>query len=113
MRFADNYKIKSYAREYVLATGESIPPDYDIHHVDWNHNNNAIENLVAIPKNIHKEWHKRMIERKKYELANNTHGINFCDGILKKLNNVVAEHIIKRDVLLEKNKVHYEAKKPR
>jgi hypothetical protein len=31
---------------------------WDIHHIDWNHENNDINNLIAVPKRIHWLVHK-------------------------------------------------------
>lgn len=31
---------------------------YDIHHIDLNHNNNKIDNLLLLPKKLHQEYHK-------------------------------------------------------
>lgn len=31
---------------------------YDIHHIDFNHENNNIENLLLLPKDLHKRLHK-------------------------------------------------------
>tara|TARA_R100001244_G_scaffold46088_1_gene41332 strand:+ start:3923 stop:4138 length:216 start_codon:yes stop_codon:yes gene_type:complete len=35
-----------------------IPKDWDVHHIDFNHNNNKLENLISIPKVIHKIIHQ-------------------------------------------------------
>lgn len=36
----------------------SIPQGYEIHHIDFNKNNNDISNLVAIPEWQHKKYHR-------------------------------------------------------
>ena len=38
--------------------GIKIPPEYEIHHIDFNRENNAIENLLLIPKTLHRKLHK-------------------------------------------------------
>ena len=30
---------------------------YDIHHIDLNHNNNSIDNLMIMPKKLHLKYH--------------------------------------------------------
>jgi hypothetical protein len=35
-----------------------VKDDWDIHHIDWNHDNNEINNLIAIPKKLHFLTHK-------------------------------------------------------
>lgn len=37
---------------------EKIPKDWDVHHIDFNHNNNSLDNLIAIPKVIHTVIHQ-------------------------------------------------------
>jgi hypothetical protein len=32
--------------------------EYDIHHIDFNHKNNDIENLLLLPKDLHQRLHK-------------------------------------------------------
>lgn len=47
-----NYR-KLYAKHY----GIKIPPEYDIHHIDFDRNNNNIENLLLLPKKLHRKLH--------------------------------------------------------
>ena len=47
----------SYKKIYVKNFGE-IEKDFEIHHIDLNKKNNNPYNLVSIPKNLHKEYHK-------------------------------------------------------
>lgn len=47
-----NYR-KLYEKHY----GIKIPPEYDIHHIDGNRGNNAIDNLVLLPKHTHATLH--------------------------------------------------------
>ncbi len=39
-----------------------IPAGYDIHHLDHDHTNNSIGNLVCIPSEKHNEYHQRVRE---------------------------------------------------
>ena len=32
---------------------EKIPDNWEIHHIDFNHNNNKIGNLIAVPSMVH------------------------------------------------------------
>lgn len=32
--------------------------EYDIHHIDFNHKNNDIENLLLLPRDLHQRLHK-------------------------------------------------------
>jgi hypothetical protein len=47
----------NYRKFYEEQTGKKIPKDFDVHHIDFNRNNNDIINLVAIPKKLHKKYH--------------------------------------------------------
>jgi hypothetical protein len=47
----------NYRKFYEEKTGKKIPKDFDVHHIDLNRENNEIENLVAIPKHLHKKYH--------------------------------------------------------
>lgn len=47
-----NYR-KFYEKEMEI----ELPEDWDVHHVDGNRANNSIENLIAIPKKLHQNYH--------------------------------------------------------
>jgi len=47
---------KNYRKLYENTHGE-IQEEWDVHHIDWNHNNNDINNLIAIPNKIHQLVH--------------------------------------------------------
>lgn len=53
----DKKPIFNYRKFYEKQTGKKVPKDFDIHHIDLNRENNDIENLVAIPKELHKKYH--------------------------------------------------------
>ena len=40
--------------------GINFSEDYDVHHIDLNHSNDDIENLMLIPKELHHKYHKYM-----------------------------------------------------
>ena len=48
-----NYR-KLYEKHY----GINIPPEYDIHHIDFNRDNNNIGNLILLPNELHRRIHK-------------------------------------------------------
>ena len=43
---------------YVKKTGRKVPVGFEIHHIDFNRENNDISNLVALPKKVHRDYHK-------------------------------------------------------
>lgn len=49
-------------RIYAEKTGVKIPAGYEVHHIDFNPNNNDISNLVAIPKDVHVRFHSILKE---------------------------------------------------
>jgi len=48
----------------------NIKKGWHIHHIDWNHENNNINNLIEIPKKIHQLVHKYLgyVNREEFEL---------------------------------------------
>lgn len=49
-----NYNYRKFYSEYYHVI---VPASYDIHHIDFNHENNAPENLVALPRDLHERLH--------------------------------------------------------
>lgn len=47
-----------YRTFYEQKTKRKLPSGWDVHHIDFNRENNEIENLLAIPKHIHILYHK-------------------------------------------------------
>lgn len=48
----------NYRKFYSEKIGEEVPKDFDIHHLDHDRQNNDFFNLVAIPKKLHRKYHK-------------------------------------------------------
>ena len=47
-----------YRKYYEERTNKKIPKTFIIHHIDFDKNNNEIENLVALPNDKHLKYHK-------------------------------------------------------
>lgn len=47
----------NYRKFYEEECNIKIPKGYEIHHIDMNRENNNIENLVMLPKKLHKQYH--------------------------------------------------------
>ena len=47
----------NYRRLYEKHYGIKIPPEYDVHHIDFNRENNSISNLIVLPKSLHHKLH--------------------------------------------------------
>lgn len=56
------FKLISLHRFIWTCYNGEIPDGYDIHHVDFDKNNNDISNLVALPKSDHQKLHVRIQE---------------------------------------------------
>lgn len=52
-------KIKNF---YEVQTKRKVPIKFDIHHIDFNPNNNDILNLVALPVKLHRQYHSKLNE---------------------------------------------------
>lgn len=46
-----------YRALYEQVYGITIPDGFDIHHIDFNHDNNNPNNLVMLPRELHKKLH--------------------------------------------------------
>lgn len=46
-----------YRKFYEKQTKLKLPKNFEVHHIDFNRNNNKISNLVALPRNLHKKYH--------------------------------------------------------
>ena len=46
-------EIKYYRKQYEELCNIKIPKGYEIHHINLNHEDNRIENLVMLPKKLH------------------------------------------------------------
>ena len=53
----DISKLKNYREKYKRYYGIEFGKDYEIHHIDLNHDNNDIDNLVLLPKELHRKYH--------------------------------------------------------
>lgn len=53
----DINKLKDYRLKYKRYFNIDFSNNYVIHHIDLNHNNNDIKNLVLLPKELHGKYH--------------------------------------------------------
>jgi hypothetical protein len=53
-------KYFNYRKFYEKETGSKIPDGFDIHHIDCDRSNNHILNLVALPKELYREYHRQI-----------------------------------------------------
>lgn len=49
----DALELKDYREKFKRYYGLSFSKDYHIHHIDLDHSNNDIENLMIVPKELH------------------------------------------------------------
>jgi hypothetical protein len=50
----------NYRKYYEIKKGIKLRPDWDIHHIDFERNNNHIDNLYAMPSIMHKHLHQHL-----------------------------------------------------
>ncbi len=53
----DVNKIKNYRTKYKRYYGIEFGSEYVVHHIDLNHSNNDISNLVLLPRSLHGRYH--------------------------------------------------------
>lgn len=53
----DINKLKDYRLKYKRYFNIDFSNNYVIHHIDLNHNNNDINNLLLLPKKLHSSYH--------------------------------------------------------
>ena len=63
----------TYREIYENSTGQKIPAGFDIHHLDLNHDNNEIVNLLMLPHDLHIQYH---------DLESKVKSISFTTSIL-------------------------------
>jgi len=49
--------LKEHQKIWIEATGRELPAGWIIHHINGDHNDNRLENLVALPKELHDSLH--------------------------------------------------------
>ena len=50
--------LKNYRLKYKRYYGIEFDSNHDIHHIDGNHKNNDISNLLLLPKDLHQKYHE-------------------------------------------------------
>ena len=54
--------MKDYRKQFKKHYQIEFNDKYDIHHIDLNHDNNDINNLMLLPKGLHKAYHSLLNE---------------------------------------------------
>lgn len=69
--------MSNYREIYQRSCNIVIPKGYEIHHIDFNRENNDIMNLVMLPKKLHMEYHKTLLElqSRRYEIVTKVQSI--------------------------------------
>lgn len=47
----------NYREKYKQHYGIDFGPEYEVHHLDLNHQNDDIENLLLLPRKLHHQYH--------------------------------------------------------
>lgn len=51
-------RIIDYRTKFKTYYGIDFSDEYDIHHIDLNHDNNEMDNLMLLPKTLHAKYHE-------------------------------------------------------
>ena len=115
--------MSNYRDFYENALNVEISSFFEVHHIDLNRENNCIENLVAIPKDLHNQYHKyrgKLIDEGVYiydcgSLLKNNRGYNsYIINQLIELNkciDLINDYIDFRDYKLGVFPMYYSGKK--
>ena len=57
----DALELKDYREKFKRYYGLEFSKDYHIHHIDLNHSNNDIDNLMIVPKELHEVYHECLV----------------------------------------------------
>lgn len=50
-------KVIDYRTKFKKHYGIDFSDEYDVHHIDLNHDNDDIDNLMILPKELHSQYH--------------------------------------------------------
>lgn len=95
--------MKPYKRYYIETVGDDCI-GMTIHHIDKNRDNNHISNLVALPADLHEEYHRQEREIERMVNSKNTIGIEYHKKILQKCLLEIEEYISIRDKQIKERK---------
>lgn len=75
-----HFYFMNYRKLYAETFGIKIPSNYDVHHLDFDHSNNDLSNLVLLPRALHNKIHK--FEREQGLIVKNADGrFNFSSQL--------------------------------
>lgn len=70
--------MKNYRKHFKDYYGIDFSKDYEVHHIDLNHDNNDIKNLMLLPKKLHQEYHS-IIQQNGLNCTLNTKIVGFTE----------------------------------
>ena len=57
-----NIQVIDYRKKFKTHYNIDFSDQFDVHHIDLNHDNNDIDNLMILPKELHKAYHDCLID---------------------------------------------------
>ena len=88
---------RKFFKEYY---GIDFSNDYEVHHIDLNHYNNDIKNLMLLPKELHRKYHKclneiheenHIITFKPVICGNECNSYNYTMQLITQISSVIEE----------------------
>ena len=95
---------KQYRRKYELLTNIVTPKGFEIHHIDQNRDNYHINNLVLLPKYLHKKYHTYKQHADWLEACLKQNGL-FLETKLKNFDQIDLDHYDTINFLIDLKKV--------
>ena len=95
----DINKLKNYRLKYKRYYNIEFDSNFDIHHIDFNRNNNDINNLILLPKELHSKYHTLINElghadkngNLKVNIILNFCTLNYSAKIMEELGKILQE----------------------
>lgn len=70
----------NYRKKFKEYYNIELSSEYDIHHINLNHNDDDISNLMILPKKLHQEYHNALADYSMFENGFITVILGFTDG---------------------------------
>ena len=72
-----DFSESDYRSKYKAYYGIDFDDSFVIHHIDFDHSNNDIDNLILLPRTLHSSYHEIVTELQDYDNPRNDGTVSF------------------------------------